>query len=54
MIAKLWTEFFELWEQRNNLVHGKDKTSKDVTKCRKVIIKIKHLHSQQDAVVAAH
>jgi hypothetical protein len=32
MIVTIWKEFFEIWEQRNNLVHGTDKSSHDLAK----------------------
>ncbi len=54
MIATIWKEFFELWEQRNNLVHGTDMSSQDLAKRSKAIAQIKHLHTQQDEVLAAH
>jgi hypothetical protein len=50
----IWKEFFEIWEQRNNLVHGTDKSSHNLAKCSKASAQIKHLHTQQDEVLAAH
>jgi hypothetical protein len=38
----------------NNLVHGTDKSSQDLAKRSKAIAQIKHLHTQQDNVLAAH
>ena len=54
MIANIWAEFFDLWEQRNNLVHGNDQPSQDIAQHQKVIRIIKHLHTQQADVLAAH
>jgi hypothetical protein len=54
MIVTVWIDFFELWEQRNNLVHGTDKSSQDLAKRSKALAQIKHLHTQQDEVLAAH
>jgi hypothetical protein len=54
VIVTIWKEFFALWEQRNNLVHGTDKSSHDLAKRSKAIAQIKHLHTQQNEVLAAH
>jgi hypothetical protein len=55
MIVTVWKEFFELWEeQRNDLVYGTDKSSQDLAKRSKALAQIKHLHTQQDEVLAAH
>jgi hypothetical protein len=54
MIVTVWKEFFELWEQCNNLVQGTDKSSQDQAKRSKALAQIKHLHTQQDEVLAAH
>jgi hypothetical protein len=54
MIVTIWNEFFEIWEQRNNLVHGTDKSSNDLAQRSKAIAQIKNLHTQQDEVLAAH
>jgi hypothetical protein len=53
-IVTIWKEFFEIWERPNNLVHGTDKSSHDLAKRRKAIAQIKHIHTQQDEVLAAH
>jgi hypothetical protein len=45
MIVTIWKEFFEIWEQRNTLVHGTDKSSHDLAKRSKAIAQIKHLHT---------
>jgi hypothetical protein len=42
MIATIWKEFFELWEQRNNLVHGTDMSSQDLANSSKAIAQIKN------------
>jgi hypothetical protein len=47
-------EFFDLWEQRNNLVHGNNKTTRESAQRQRAITKIKHLHTRQDSVLAAH
>jgi hypothetical protein len=54
MIVTIWKDFFEIWEQRNNLVHGTDKSSQDLAKRSKANAQIKHLYTQQDEVLAAH
>jgi hypothetical protein len=54
MIVQLWTEFFDLWDQRNDLGHGNDKTTRESAKCQRAITKIEHLHTQQDSDLAAH
>jgi hypothetical protein len=45
---------FDLWDQLNNLVHGNDKTTRESAKRQGAVTKIKHLHTQQDSVLAAH
>jgi hypothetical protein len=54
MIVIVWKECFELWEQHNNLIHGTDKSSQALAKRSKALAQIKHLHTQQDEVLAAH
>jgi hypothetical protein len=45
LIVHLWNAFFEIWDQRNDLVQGKDKSTRDIAKCGKAISKIKHLYA---------
>jgi hypothetical protein len=54
IIVTFWNEFLKIWEQHSNLVHGTDKSSHDLVKHSKAIAQIKHLHTQQDEVLAAH
>jgi hypothetical protein len=53
-IVTIWKEFLEPWEQPNNLVHSTNKSSHDLAKRSKAIAQIKHLHTQQNKVLAAH
>jgi hypothetical protein len=50
----LWRAFFDLWEQRNERVHGNDKSTKDGAKGDKVVSQIKHLHTKRTEVLAPH
>jgi hypothetical protein len=55
MIVQLWTELFDLWDQRNGLlVHGNEKNTRESAKRQRVITKIQHLHTKQESVLAAH
>jgi hypothetical protein len=50
----LWKSFFDTWDQRNEFVHGKDKSTRDAAKQVKVVSQVKHLHTKTSEVLAAH
>ena len=54
IILHLWKAFFEVWEQQNKVVHGKDKIIKASSKHVKGVSQTKHLRSKKTDVLAAH
>ncbi len=54
MIVLLWKEFFDIWGQRNDQVHGNDKRTTDTAKRSKTVSHIKYLHTKTPEVLAAH
>jgi hypothetical protein len=54
LIVHLWKSFFDIWDQRNEFVHGKDKSTRDAAKRVKIVGQVKHLHTKTTEVLAAH
>jgi hypothetical protein len=51
MITVIWKQFFMMWEQRNQQVHGHDKTTQRKAKRRRLASEFKHLHSKRPEVL---
>jgi hypothetical protein len=50
----VWKSFFDIWDQRNEFVHGKDKSTRDAAKQGKVNSQVKHLHTNTTEDLEAH
>jgi hypothetical protein len=50
----LWKSFFDIWDQRNEFVHGKDMSTRDTAKRVKVVSQVKHRHTKTAKVHWQH
>ena len=48
MLGTIWTEWFKVWEARNEYVHGKTKTKKQERKRGEIEQKIRETYKDQD------
>ncbi len=51
-MTTLWRNFFVLWKERNEAIHGHDTTSQQLARKRKLRIEIGFLHDNRDQVLA--
>jgi hypothetical protein len=51
MIVVIWKQFFLMWEQRNQQVHGHDQTTQTTAKRHRLATEFKHLHSKRTDVL---
>jgi hypothetical protein len=51
-LTSLWTDFFRIWTDRNEAIHGHDLKSQNQARHRRLRAEMELLHSQRDQVLA--
>lgn len=52
--TKIWSSWYELWDQRNKKVHGHDQASQAATKRRNIQIKLSALYASKHLMLPKH
>jgi hypothetical protein len=54
IICTIWRHWFEVWDIRNKVIHGKDKSTRDLATRQRLKYQLEALYALQDAVCPHH